>query len=134
MEYDISAQGTLYTVTQFRNKDNSTVRVKVWFDKESTYANSITFYNYRVDVRKYKHKIFNKVTVGYNTANKEYKKYMTEQDLYTCFFNHWHTVNPIRIFSTGQIGDSKSMRYMGFEVIPNELEPYDNVTIRKSFI
>lgn len=114
----ISHKGSFSTITDFTLENGNHVRIVVWFKTEYTSANQGTYY------------VFNLYTKGKGCRNwiikfnSKYAKdersleYISEEQLYTSFYNHWIKLNPIRIFSNGSINGE----YVNFTVSEKQQE------------
>ena len=103
----VAAIGTLFTVTDFKRKGGNTIRIKVGFEKESTIANHFTYYKHYFFIKGYKCRNF------VETDNTKLLDYISEQELYEAYFNHWNNLNPIKLFSHAQTNG----KYHFFSVI-----------------
>jgi len=112
----VSHNGTLSTKTDFRLESGIQVRVEVWFTNE--YVNESTYYNFNVSTKGKgcRNWIF-KFRSRY-VKDERIFELITEEQLYTAYYNHWVKLNPIRIFSNGRINGE----YKNFTVKEKEYQ------------
>ena len=101
--------GSLFTITEFRAKDGSMFKIKVYFETSSNVAFSLT--EYKCSVYTKNKWCSNWHYKGTKTAIEVIRNFsfITENQLYTALYNHWNKLNPIRIFNrsetNGLLGD-----------------------------
>jgi hypothetical protein len=98
---EISHNGSLCTKTDFKLDTGARVRVEVWFTTEATSANRATYYNCNIftkgkGCRNWIFRFRSK-----NSLDERIFEFITEEQLYTAYHNHWVKLNPIRHFSSG---------------------------------
>jgi len=118
----ITHNGGFSTITDFRLENGTQVRIEVWFSTQYTVSNKSTSYNFNLST---KNKGYKKWTFQFrseNSLDKRAFEYITEQQLYKAYFNHWKKINPIRLFS----GGSMNSELINFKVneIPTEQKHY----------
>ena len=96
----IERNGSYSTRTLFRKENGDVVRVDVTFESECTVSCRYTAYSYTLSVRKFRFKKFERKYQSASLVSDKYKEYLTKQELYTAFYNHWQAVNPINMFCT----------------------------------
>jgi len=103
----VSAIGTLFTVTDFKRKGGNTIRIKVSFEQIATISNKGTYYKVILYVKKHKARNF------IQQPNYNILEYISVQELYEAYFNHWNNLNPIKQFNIEQ----SNGKYTKFSVI-----------------
>lgn len=98
----ISHIGSLWTMTDFKLKDGSQIRLKVGLRSSCTVANTHTFYTVHVYIKGYKCRNWVYEFESDNCVDKRILEKVTEQQLYDAYYNHWQKLNPVRIFSKSQ--------------------------------
>lgn len=94
-------QNSRITRTVFRLENGDCVKVSVWFSENWIQAQ--TYYNFSIDVKKFRCKKYEYKATSKSALDEIYKEYITEEMLYTAYHNHWDKLNPIRKFSKGKI-------------------------------
>ena len=118
----ISHNGSLSTSTDFKLKDGSQIRIEVWFTISCSASNRNTFYKFNVFTKKkYGRKWYFKFASKTPKDDRIFK-IISEQQLYTAFYNHWYKLNPIRIFSKG----SYNSELTNFSVEEKQAEKHYN--------
>jgi hypothetical protein len=102
MKNKIYCTGTKDTFTEINKGKEGTYRVRVWFENDISWVNNNTYYKFYVQHKPYKHKLF------VDVENDR----ISEQEKYESFFNHWQTLNPIRLFSDGMVNGVHNPPYV----------------------
>ncbi len=102
MKKEISHIGSLWTISDFRQSDGSIVRIKVRLSSTCTIANQITSYEYSLYVKGYRCRNFVLKYSSDRPLDERIVDYLSEQELYEAFYNHWIKLNPFRMFSNSQ--------------------------------
>lgn len=100
-ELRISHKGSLTTITEFvlPNKQGK-VKLEVLF--ESDWVQSGCYYTFRLYTKGYKCKNWVNQFKSENPLDPRVFEYVSNQQLYTAFHNHWNKLNPVRLFSQGR--------------------------------
>jgi len=95
----ITNNGGFSTKTDFKLDNGDRIRVEVWYVTEYTSANKGTYYNCNISTKgkgcsKWIHKLN-----GKTAKDESVLKVITEDQLYTAYYNHWAKC----IFSNGSL-------------------------------
>lgn len=101
--FKITHNGSRYTRSYFRDEKNNTIIVTVFIDSGMYGHNALLYYKHYIEVIKYRcrNKEFKYTSSSY--GDNRYKNYITKQQLYEAYHNHWNKINPFRLFSSGSI-------------------------------
>lgn len=99
----ISHNGSFSTKTDFRLKDGSQVRLEVWFQTECTYANRLTVYACNVSTKGKGCRKWIFQFQSDNSKDRRILQFVSEEQLYTAYYNHWSKLNPVRMFANGSL-------------------------------
>ena len=108
----ISHNGSLSTKTDFRLESGMKIRIEVWFTTECTAANQATYYNFNVSTKGKGCRNWIFQFKSKNSLDERILELISEEQLYTAYFNHWSKLNPVRMFSNGGINSE----YVNFRV------------------
>lgn len=106
--------GSRVTRVQFRKEDGSVVRVTVWLESMCNVANNITYFNHQIHTKVFKGRKWQYEYSSRIPKDDRYKNYITEHQLYEAYHVHWNKLDPIRLFTNGQI-NSDIIQKEGFE-------------------
>ncbi len=101
----ISHVGSLSTKTDFKLETGNYVRIEVWFTTECTSANQGTYYNCNVSTKGKGCRNWHFEFRSNHAKDKRILELISEEQLYTAYYNHWTKLNPIRIFENGRINN-----------------------------
>jgi len=107
---NISHIGNLWTITDFKLEDKSQIRLKVKFETVCTVTNTWTYYKTHVYKKGYKCKIWEYNFEMENGLDSRVLQLISEEQLYTAYYNHWQKLNPIRMFSNTMV-DSELVNF-----------------------
>lgn len=110
MENKITHNGSRYTKTHIKNSNKDTIIISVWITSDLYGHNQLLIYNHSISVKKYKCRNEEFKYCSKTTLDDRYKDYITEQDLYTAYHNHWNKINPITLFSNGVINGEHTVK------------------------
>lgn len=100
---NISHIGSLWTMTDFKLKDGSQIRLKVSVKLVCTVANTSTFYITHVFTKGNKCRNWIYQFESKKPLDERILEIITEQQLYKAYYNHWQKLNPVRLFFKGQV-------------------------------
>lgn len=97
---DVRTLGSLATSTYFKNDNKETIKVEVRIHTECTISCQVTTYSFSLYLRKYKGRKFQYLLSSNSISNRkdELSKWISEQDIYIAFHNHWNNINPLKRF------------------------------------
>lgn len=101
--FKITHAGSRYTKSYFRNENKDTVIVTTWLESGMYGHNALTYFKHSVEVIKYKCRTRKFKYASEDVLDNRYKEYITEQQLYEAYHNHWNKLNPLRYFSKGSV-------------------------------
>lgn len=99
----ISHNGGFSTRTDFRLESGEQVRIEVWLITEYTNSNRGTYYTCNLSTKGKGCRNWVYKFTSNESKDKRIFEYLTEQQLYTAYNNHWSKLNPVRIFANGCI-------------------------------
>ena len=100
---EITHNGSLSTSTIFKKEDGSKVKISVWLTTEHTISNQHTYYNCNIETKGKSCRNWVFEFNARNSTSEHIFDYITKEQLYQAYYNHWMKLNPIRLFSKGQI-------------------------------
>lgn len=95
--------GGFSTKTDFRLENGGQVRLEVWFTTEFTNSNKGTYYNCNISTKGKGCRNWVFIFRSSSSKDERFFDFITEDQLYTAYFNHWNKLNPARIFALGSI-------------------------------
>jgi len=91
---EVSCIGTLWTITDFKRKGGPTIRIKVGFKQVCSIVNQYNYYIEFVYLKGFKCRNFIQQPTDTNPL-----EYISEQELYEAYYQHWCNLNPLKQFS-----------------------------------
>lgn len=101
--FKITHVGSRYTKSYFRNDKKDTVIVTAWIESGMYGHNALTYFKHSIEVIKYKCRNKEFKYASEDVFDKRFVNYITEQQLYEAYHNHWNKLNPLRYFSKGSV-------------------------------
>lgn len=94
---------------------------EIKFERTFSVDNQDTTYSFSLYLRKYKERKFQYLLSSNSISNRkdELSKWISEQDIYIAFHNHWNNINPLKLFANSfENGNPKS--YSIIPILPDK--------------